>query len=190
MRKVERLKDGLRAYSRSVASHEEGGAGTGGVGRVRRHGLGAELGLALPPTLTVLAVLALIEAFSRQRLMFASLASSAFLVYLDPRLPTNSIRTIVLSQTISAVVGLGALSLIGPGYVSAGVAMVVVIVLMIVFDVVHPPAVSTTLSFAFQRGPESSLLLFGLAVALIVVLVVLQRISLRLLERAEGKQPA
>lgn len=43
-----------------------------------------ELALALMPTASVLGVLVLVEIFSRQRLLFASLASSAFLIYLDP----------------------------------------------------------------------------------------------------------
>jgi hypothetical protein len=40
-----------------------------------------ELILALLPTLVVLGVLAFVEVLSRQRLLFASLASSAFLIY-------------------------------------------------------------------------------------------------------------
>ena len=53
--------------------------------------------LALLPTLTILTVLGLVEALSRQRLLFASLASSAFLVYLDPQHGTNTVGTLVLS---------------------------------------------------------------------------------------------
>lgn len=50
--------------------------------RKQRIGLKGELLLAAMPTLTVLLVLALVEALSNQRLLFASLASSAFLIYL------------------------------------------------------------------------------------------------------------
>jgi hypothetical protein len=53
---------------------------------------------ALLPTLTVLAVLGLVEALSRQLLLFASLASSAFLIYLAPRHKANSLRTLCLAQ--------------------------------------------------------------------------------------------
>ena len=48
--------------------------------------LKGELALATAPTVTVLVVLALVEVLSRQRLLFASLASSAFLIYLDPNM--------------------------------------------------------------------------------------------------------
>lgn len=53
-----------------------------------------ELALATAPTLTVLGVLALVEVLSRQRVLFASLASSAFLIYLDPQQGINSVRTL------------------------------------------------------------------------------------------------
>ena len=71
-----------------------------------RLGLKGELILALLPTLVVLSVFALVEAFTRQRLLFASLASSAFLIYLDPQHGTNSMRTLVLSQMLAALLGL------------------------------------------------------------------------------------
>jgi len=44
-----------------------------------------ELVMVLLPTATVLGVLALVEVLSKKRLLFASLASSAFLIYLDPQ---------------------------------------------------------------------------------------------------------
>lgn len=137
--------------------------------------LQGELLLALAPTLTVLIVFALVEVLSRQRLLFASLASSAFLIYLDPQHGTNSVRTLAFSQLIAASIGFGSFFMLGPGYVSGGVAMILTIIIMIVADVVHPPAVSTSLSFAFRAGDENNLVLFGLALGIIVLLVVLQR---------------
>lgn len=152
----------------------------------RRLGRGSQLLLALLPTVTVLAVLGLVEMLSRQRLLFASLASSAFLIYLDPQHATNRVRTLVLAQMGAASIGLAAYVALGAGYVSAGVAMVAAIVLMIVFDAVHPPAVSTALSFALRAGDEKNLVLFGLAVAITAVLVVLQRSALWLIRRRQG----
>ncbi|MBW3622816.1 MAG: HPP family protein [Armatimonadetes bacterium] len=149
----------------------------------RRLNLKGEFTLALLPTLTVLAVFLLVEAFSNQRLLFASLASSAFLIYLDPEHGTNTTRTLVLSQMMAAFVGFGSLLALGPGYSAAGLAMVVAITLMIFMDAVHPPAVSTSLAFSFKAGPESNLAVFGLAVAIVVVLIGLQRLTLWLLAR-------
>ena len=62
--------------------------------------------------------------------------------------------------------------------------MVAVIVLMIVLDAVHPPAVATALSFPLRAGDASNLLLFGLAVAMTAVLVVLQKAVVWILGRA------
>lgn len=148
---------------------------SGREARRRRLTLRAEFSLALLPTAVVLLVFAGIEMLSDHRLLFASLASSAFLIYLDPEHATNQIRTLVISQALAAVIGYFAYSVSGGGYLTSGVAMVTVIVAMIALDAMHPPAVATALSFAFRAGDESNLLLFSLALSLIAVLVLLQR---------------
>lgn len=153
-----------------------------------------ELLLALIPTLVVLGVLAFVVVLSRQRLLFASLASSAFLIYLDPQHNTNTARTLGIAHLLGAGLGLSAYLPLGAGYVSGGVAMVATILLMILLDVVHPPAVSTALSFAFRAGDERSLVLFAMAVGMISVLVVLEQVMLWLLSRrvrrsAQGQRP-
>ncbi|RCJ40654.1 hypothetical protein A6770_37505 [Nostoc minutum NIES-26] len=143
--------------------------------------LQGEFALASMPTLVILTVLALVEVLSRQRLLFASLASSAFLIYLDPQHGTNTVRTLVISQMLAATIGLLTYLALGPGYLSAGSAMILTIVLMILLDVVHPPAVATSLSFALKAGNENNLVLFGLAVGIIATLVLLERCALWLL---------
>lgn len=60
----------------------------------QRLSLREELMLATAPTLTVLSVLVFVEVLSRQRLLFASLASSAFLVYLEPHHSSTTARTL------------------------------------------------------------------------------------------------
>ncbi len=149
-----------------------------------RLSLQGEFVLALVPTVTVLVVFALVEVLSRQRILFASLSASAFLIYLDPQHGTNSIRTLVISQIMAATLGLGAYLTLGPGYLSGGIAMVATIVLMILLDAVHPPAVATSLSFAFRAGNEKNLVVFGLAVAITATLVVIERLTLWLLARS------
>lgn len=155
----------------------------------RRHlGLKDELLLALLPTLTILLVLALVEVLSRQRLLFASLASSAFLIYLDPQHGTNTVKTLVMSHLCAAVAGVAMELGFGAGYGAAGAAMVVTIILMVTLDIVHPPAISTSLSFAFRSANEQSLVLFVLAVAVIAILVLLQRTTLAILARLTRRQ--
>ena len=150
----------------------------------RRLTLWDEFLLALGPTVTVLGVLGLVEALSTQRLLFASLASSAFLIYLDPQHGTNSVRTLIVAQMLAATLGLLAYLGLGGGYLSGGAAMVATIVAMILLDVVHPPAVATAMAFALRAGSETNLGLFGLAVGVTAVLVVLERLALWLLARA------
>lgn len=149
----------------------------------RRLGLRGELALAALPTATVLVVLALVEALARQRLLFASLASSAFLIYLDPGHPTNRVRTLLIAQGTAATLGWALLAVLGPGYAAAALAMVAVITLMIAVDAVHPPAVSTALSFALGASAARPLALFGLALGVTAWLVLLQRAAARLLAR-------
>ena len=149
-----------------------------------------ELCLALLPTLVVLLMLGYVEAFSRQRLLFASLASSAFLIYLDPEHPANSVRTVALAQTCAAFLGFGADWLLGAGYLAAGVAMVLTIFVTISLRAMHPPAVSTSLTFAFRANPASSLSLFGLSLLLIILLVMVQQASVSLLRRWQSPTPS
>jgi CBS-domain-containing membrane protein len=151
--------------------------------RERRARIGQELLLAVAPTATILIVMAFVEVLSKQRLLFASLASSAFLIYLDPRHGTNSVRTLVLSHGFAATGGLALYLLAGSGYLAAGTAMVLTIAAMIALDVVHPPAVATSLAFAFRAGDEANWILFMLAVAIIAALVVLERVTLTLVGR-------
>ncbi len=143
-----------------------------------------ELALAALPAAAVLVVFAVVEHFTRQRLLFASLASSAFLIYLDPQHATNQTRTLVIAQLSAAVAGYATLMVIGPGYWAAAGAMVIITVLMISADVVHPPAVGTGLAFAFKGTDESNLLLFVVSVAMVAILVVLERTVLWQLKRA------
>ncbi len=147
----------------------------------RRLNLKGEIALVTAPTVIVLLVMALVEALSQQRLLFASLASSAFLIYLDPLHGTNAVRTLILAQTMAASIGFITYSIFGNGYISGGIAMVIAIAFMILCDAMHPPAVATSLSFAFKAGNVSNLFLFALALGITVLLVGLERYALWLL---------
>lgn len=145
--------------------------------------LRSELMLAALPTLTILAVLGLVEAVTEQRLLFAALASSAFLIYLNPQHGTSTVRTLILSHLLAALLEWTTYLVLGFDYLSGGSAMVVTIVLMIVLDLVHPRAVCTAMGFALRAGDQSNLVLFVLAVAMTAVLVVLQRAAVWILAR-------
>ncbi len=150
---------------------------------LRRMSLRRELLLAIMPTATILLVLAFVEVLSEQRLLFASLASSAFLIYLDPNHRVNSVRTLVISQIGAAALGLVTYATIGPGYISAGAAMVLAIVGMVLLDAMHPPAVATALSFGLRASDESNLAMFSIAVGITAALILLQRAAVYLARR-------
>jgi CBS-domain-containing membrane protein len=134
-----------------------------------------QLLLALVPTATVLPTLGVIEVFGGHHLLCASLASSAFLVFLDPGHEMNSVRSLAVSQLTAAGVGWLTGLLLGGGYAAAATAIPMAIVLMILFKAVHPPAVSTALAFAMRRDPNDRFVLFAIAVGMTALLVVLQR---------------
>lgn len=92
-------------------------------------------------------------------------------------------RTLVTSQIMAAGIGLITYLIFGSGYISGGCAMVLTITLMILLDVVHLPAVSTSLSFALRTGKISNLALFGLAVGITAALVLVERLALWVLSR-------
>ncbi len=90
-------------------------------------------------------------------------------------------RTLVVAHLVAAGSGFLTYLAFGDGYVAGGSAMIITIVLALLLDVVHPPAIATSLTFAFRAGAEQTIVLFGLALGLIIVLVLLERITLRLL---------
>jgi CBS-domain-containing membrane protein len=130
--------------------------------------------LALLPTGTVLPMLGVIEAFGRHHLLCSSLASSAFLIYLDPRHEMNGVRALVGSQMTAAGAGWVMWLLLGGGYAASASAIPLAILLMILLRAVHPPAVSTALAFAMHLDPSGSFVLYALAVAITALLVVLK----------------
>jgi CBS-domain-containing membrane protein len=141
----------------------------------RRLSVRDKLRLALLPTATVLSMLGVIEAFGRHHLLCASLASSAFLIYWDPRNEMNSVHAVVVSQMTAAGVGWLMWLLLGGGYAAAACAIPLAILLLILLKAVHPPAVSTALAFAMRLDPTGNFVLFALAVGFTALLVVLQR---------------
>ena len=112
--------------------------------------------LAIMPTAVVLLMVGWVHALSDQRLIFTSLASSAFLVYLDPEHPTNRVRTFLIAQGSATLLGFGSVSLLGSGFLAAGVATVLTILIIITLDAMHPPAISTALSCAFHTNSKKA----------------------------------
>lgn len=145
--------------------------------------LRGELALAFFPTITILTVLWMLEMLADQRVLFGALASSAFLIYLDPLHGTNTMRSLAISHIAAALAGMATGWILGHGYVASAVAMVVTILVMILADVVHPPAIGTSLTFAYRSGATSNATLFLLALGMVLLLAILQRVVQYLLSR-------
>jgi CBS-domain-containing membrane protein len=158
--------------------------------RQRRGGLRGELLLAIPPTVVVLLAVVLLETLRNERILFASLAASAFLIYRDPVHPMNGVRVMFAAHTVAVIIGVGCGALLGSGFAAASLAMVVTLLVLILFHSVHPPAVSTALGFAFFARPLEAAGLFVVALTMIAVLVVLQRTALWTLRRLQAHADA
>lgn len=154
----------------------------------RRYDLQTDILLAILPTIIMIAVLMLLNTFGKQEIIFSSLASSAFLIYLDPKHPTNTIRTLLIAQLSASLIGYLVYFVVGAGYTSAAISMVFSIAVMLLAKAMHPPAVSTALVFAFQHTKPHTLMMFVLAVSLLAILIVLQRASLWLIKRSEKRK--
>lgn len=159
----------------------------------RRGGVVGEFLLALPATLTVLGALGLVEALRHERILFASLASSAFLIYRDPTHPMNGIRVMAGAHLCGVGLGTAAALLIGPGYGAGAAAMCATIAVLVLLNVVHPPAIATALGFAFYPQQHHAAGLFLVALAMLVALVVLELAAtwmVRGLARRAGGAPS
>ena len=128
-------------------------------------------------------MIALIESLGQHHLLCASLASKRVSHLPGPEHQTNAVRTLIFSQMTAAGVGWTMWTLLGPGYAATGSSMALAIMLMILLDAVHSPAVSTAPAFAMHVDQSSGVTLFKLAVGITTVLVLLQRAVLWLLAR-------
>jgi CBS-domain-containing membrane protein len=155
-----------------------------------RGGLLGELALALLPTLTIIVVLFFVEALTRQRILFASLASSAFLIYREPERRMNTMRVMIAAHIVAVVTGTASGLVLGSGYIAAALAMTLTIFMLIVGNVVHPPAIATALGFAFYSGQYETVGVFLLALFMLAVLAGLQRAAIWSLARVQPGQRA
>ncbi len=134
-----------------------------------------------------MAVFLLVQVFTQQTFLFASLASSAFLIYKEPENGMNQVKTLVPAHLAAAAVGLGTFFVFGEGLLSGGVSMALTIALLVTLGIVHPPAVSSSLAFAFRAHQESEFVIFVLAVSMVAALFIIERFTVVLLHRYERR---
>ncbi len=156
-------------------------------GRRRRRTIRNDLILAALPALTIVGALAFFDALVKQRLLFSSLAASAFLVWVEPRHPMNAVRTVLLSQLVAALDGALAFTLFGNGLAASGAATAMTAMAMIALDAVHPPAISTTFGFAMRAGRTPVGILFALVAVVTGLIIVLHQAAEFILNRIDGR---
>jgi CBS-domain-containing membrane protein len=157
------------------------------VRRAYRGGLWAELLLAFVPTGFVIGIFVGISHFGRQPVLFISLATSAFRIYLDPRGLMNQARVFLPAHLIGLSLGLLSSLLFRDPYVSGAIAMGLTIFLMVLLRIMFEPAIATSLIFAFRLYGERDVILFLFGVAMLAVLILIQRATSYLVHRVSGE---
>ncbi|WP_374336319.1 HPP family protein [Leeia sp.] len=107
-------------------------------------------------------------------LLLGSFGATCVLVFGYPDLPFSQPRHVLAGHVLSSLVGLLCLHLLGPSLWAAALAVALAIMLMMVLNVVHPPAGSNPV-IVFLTQPGWSFLLTPTAAgaALLLVLAVL-----------------
>ncbi|WP_395778432.1 HPP family protein [Aquidulcibacter sp.] len=116
--------------------------------------------------------------------LIAPLGASATLVWMVPNSPLARARAVIGGSLISAVIGLGVLTMLSPTPWAIGLAVALAIFAMVVFDILHAPAGAMPLVIGVSH-PEPFPFLATLA-ASTCILVGLGRFYLWLTEPKSG----
>jgi len=102
---VKRVRGGIASERGSLVDNGAESRHVVTNARQRLTGVGGELLLALPPTLVVLGAFVLVDVLRHERVLFAPLASSAFLIYREPAHPMNGVRPLVIGHVCGMAPG-------------------------------------------------------------------------------------
>jgi CBS-domain-containing membrane protein len=130
--------------------------------------------LVLFPIAIVLILLG-VEILTRHHILFTSLVSSIFLIYVNPEDPMNDTLTILVSQILATGVGYTSYLLLGDSYWAGCVTVISVTFILVGIDKLHPPAIATSLIFNYRTHSQSDLVLFGLLIGLIAILFLMKK---------------
>lgn len=86
-------------------------------------------------------------------LLIASLGSTAVTLFALPKAPAARPKSAILGQFLSAVCGWSVQYLLGTTWYACAVAVMLSLVLMVVFDCVHPPGGATALAAVLTPQP-------------------------------------
>ena len=129
--------------------------------------------VSIATVLSVLAVIFVVQELARRPILVASLGSSAFLLFFQPRNEVNNFRPLVFGHLLAAATGYGANLLFPEPYLSVAGGLAVTVLLLTGLRLVHPPAISTSLVFAYRPEQAEAIVTFGLTLAVVVALALI-----------------
>jgi CBS-domain-containing membrane protein len=97
--------------------------------------------------------LGILWAFYDLPLLVASLGSTAVTLFALPKAPAARPKSVILGQFLSAVCGWVSQYLLGSEWYACAVAVTLSLVVMVVFDCVHPPGGATALTAVLTPQP-------------------------------------
>ena len=118
-----------------------------------------------------MAVVASLGEFSRYAVLFASLGGSCVLAFGYPDAPFSQPRSIIGGHVISAIIGLGCLTVLGDAWWSMAIAVGLSVGAMMLSRTVHPPGGANPVAI-FMVQPSWGFVLFPVLVGAIVVVLI------------------
>lgn len=104
-------------------------------------------------SLVGIAFLGILWAFYDLPLLVASLGSTAVTLFALPKAPAAKPKSAILGQFLSAVCGWGTQFLLGSTWYACAIAVMLSLVVMVVFDCIHPPGGATALTAVLTPQP-------------------------------------
>ena len=104
-------------------------------------------------SLVGIAFLGILWAFYDLPLLVASLGSTAVTLFALPKAPAAKPKSAILGQFLSAVCGWGTQFLLGSTWYACAIAVMLSLVVMVVFDCIHPPGGATALTAILTPQP-------------------------------------
>jgi CBS-domain-containing membrane protein len=135
---------------------------------------------ALFMTLSVVALIAMFDyanydidhAAGASAILFASFASSAFLLFMLPRSKAAKMTRFVKSYVIGGVMGVIGFTLLQPigTYLSVGIMLFATALMLVWTDSVHPPAMGLTLAFIIYDVGYVGIIIVAIGVMLLIMM--------------------
>jgi len=121
--------------------------------------------------------------------LLASMGASAVIIFALPSSPLGKPWNFACSHSLACFIGLGMTYLISDFALMAGLTVAAVLMLMYIFECIHPPAAATALVpvIASQSGPVSDDILVAVALNLIVFLLASATLNRLVFRRAAAK---